>query len=134
MVNKTNRNKPIDAGVPLRPDKDVFAQKIYQLRMKKGWSQADLHRASGLPRDAISVYELGKSLPTEASLKKLAKALDVDPKELMPARVLAHRDKLAMFEIKTIDTPGRVLLRVNQEVDLAVALKIAELLNAKTTS
>lgn len=134
MVRKTNRDKPIEAGVQLRPDKEAFARKLYQLRTRKGWSQADLHRATGLPRDAISVYELAKSLPTEASLQKLARALEVDAKELLPARIMARRENLAMFEIRTIDTPGKVLLRVNQEVDLTVALKIAEMLNAKTAS
>lgn len=134
MVRKTSRGKSIDPGVPLHPGKEAFARKVYQLMMKKGWRQSELARQSDLPRDAISVYIRAQSLPTPQNLKKLAKALGVEPDELLPAALLVDRDRVPVFEIKGTDRANFVILRVNQEVPLAVALKIAEMLNAETSA
>lgn len=133
MAKKTtNRGKSVDPGTPLHPGKEAFARKAYQLMLKKGWRQSELARNADLPRDAISVYMRGQSLPTPGNLKKLAKALGVEPDELLPAHLLAEQHRIPLFEIKNTDQPNVVLLRVNQEVPLSVALKIAELLNAQT--
>lgn len=134
MAKKTNRGRSVDPGVTLHPVKEAFARKLYNLMLRKGWSQSDFARAADLPRDAISVYMRAASLPTPGNLKKLAKALGVEPDELLPAHVMVEQNRLPSFEIKNTEQPNIVSLRVNQEVPLSVALKIAELLNAETSN
>jgi len=46
-------------------------------------TQEDLVKASGVSRDTISRIELGQQNAHPRTLKKLAKALDVDPRELL---------------------------------------------------
>lgn len=133
MLKKTNRGRSVDPGA-MAPGKEAFARKVYQLMLKKGWRQSELAREAGLPRDAVSVYLRAQSLPTKGNLAKLAKALGVEPDEILPAQLLVDQSKIPIFEIRNTDEPGVVLLRVNQEVPLAVALKIAEMLNAKAAS
>lgn len=135
MAKATNRGRPVDVGLnDIQPAKALFARKLYQAMMRKGWSQSELARHADLPRDAVSVYIRAKSLPTPLSLRKLAKALDVDPDELLPPQAMIERDRIPVFEIKATEEPNTVLLRVNQEVPLATALKIAEMLNEKASA
>src|SRR5882724_3239721 len=64
--------------IPKHLAKDEFARRLYKLMVDRGWRQADLARHAALPRNAISVYLRGASLPNPESLKALAKALDMD--------------------------------------------------------
>lgn len=98
--------------------------------IKKGWTQSELARKAELPRDSISVYIRGKSLPTPISAGKLAKALGVKPEEILPNHIESAIDEDSpAFELKqSPNTPGTAWLRVNRLVTMAVGLKIAELL------
>jgi DNA-binding XRE family transcriptional regulator len=51
--------------------------RIIELRMKKGWNQADLGRACGKDRQAIEKLENGRVNPTLYTLFEIAKALEV---------------------------------------------------------
>lgn len=121
-----NRRKDVDPKVLPDSAKQKFAGKISQLMQEKGWRQSDLARQAGLPRDAVSVYMRGRSLPTPGNLEKLAKALDVAPDDLLPAQPPAKRDP--RYALTATDQPGIVVLRVNQEVPEHVAFKIIEML------
>ncbi len=55
----------------------VLGLLVVLLRSLRRWSQADLAKASGLHKSQISDYERLKSVPSEATLRKLASASGV---------------------------------------------------------
>lgn len=61
-----------------------FAEQLRQLLQKRGLTQAELARAAGVSKDAISTYMTHRSLPSEGSLTKIARVLRVDPDLLLP--------------------------------------------------
>jgi len=58
-------------------DSTGFADRLKQLRIQKGLSQAELGNSIGLHYNHISRYERGESKPTAKSLKALAECLGV---------------------------------------------------------
>ena len=60
---------------PSQSDID-FGLSLAVLRTGRGWSQADLARASGLPASSISQYEGGKKLPELPSLMRMLSAME----------------------------------------------------------
>ena len=62
----------------------VDAKKLQDARLAKFWSRDELAKASGIHRDHIGRLERsyeGESRPP--TIRKLAEALDVDPRELL---------------------------------------------------
>jgi transcriptional regulator with XRE-family HTH domain len=62
----------------------VDAKKLQDARLAKFWSRDELAKASGIHRDHIGRLERGyggESRPP--TIRKLAKALDVDPRQLL---------------------------------------------------
>lgn len=55
-------------------ERAVLGLLVVLLRALRHWSQAELARASGIQKSQISLYELWKIRPTEASLRRLAVA------------------------------------------------------------
>lgn len=55
-----------------------LADEILRLRMKKGWSQAELAERAGTKQANISRLESGLSNPSINFLQKVAKALDTE--------------------------------------------------------
>jgi transcriptional regulator with XRE-family HTH domain len=58
-------------------------KRLRQLREIKGLSQGDIERRSGLLRSYISRVEGGYTAPSLATLEKFAKALEVEPYQLL---------------------------------------------------
>lgn len=57
--------------------------KIRSKRLEKGWTQLELAEKSGVPQPTISQIEKGnRKYPTHENIKKIARALEVDIKEL----------------------------------------------------
>jgi len=54
---------------------------LTQLREERGWSKAELARRANLNSSTLSIIERGMFVPYDSQLKKLAKALDVSPKQ-----------------------------------------------------
>jgi transcriptional regulator with XRE-family HTH domain len=54
-----------------------FGQRLRQLRKQRGMTQADLAAFLGVSMPAISAWEKGRSLPRDARLETLAKALEI---------------------------------------------------------
>ena len=54
-----------------------------QLREAKGFSQGDIERRSGLLRSYISRVEGGYTAPSLQTMEKFAKALEVEPYQLL---------------------------------------------------
>ena len=120
------------ALAPKHMTKQQFARRLYQLMLAKGWNQSELGRQADLPRDAISVYVRGKSLPTPQNLKSLADALGDTEAELLPNHIESAIDEDAPdFELRASPGASNVAwLRVNRLVTFTTGLKIAELLEA----
>ena len=62
----------------------IDGQKLRRLRERRLWLISDLAENSGVHRNLISTYENGKSGAHPDTIRKLAKALEVDPSELVP--------------------------------------------------
>ena len=56
---------------------------LRRLRLAREWNQTELAYHAGLAPSVISQIENGKRDPTARTLRKLAKALEVDPSELV---------------------------------------------------
>jgi transcriptional regulator with XRE-family HTH domain len=54
-----------------------MAKRLRELRHRRGLSQRDLAKASGVSREYIARIELGQHDPTLSTLEKLATALGV---------------------------------------------------------
>jgi transcriptional regulator with XRE-family HTH domain len=115
---------------PKHLTKQEFGQRLYDLMLSKGWNQSELARHADLPRDSISVYLRGKSLPTPKSLVGLSKALGVPPNELLPNMMeSAIQNDFPAFEMKiSPNAPQMAWVRINRAVPTNIALKIAGLI------
>ena len=58
-------------------------KKLKQFRNELGWSQVKLSNRSGVSQTYISELESGGKNPTLPIVRKLAKALDKEPSELI---------------------------------------------------
>ena len=95
------------------------ARKVKQLRYNKGWGPDELAERAGISRTALYQIECGKTeMPRAGTLKKVAKALEVDIKVLLDHdppthnQVAQHRDMLQDQEIQAklqalLDSPWR---------------------------
>lgn len=135
MVRKSRTHIDGDAQtpahlIPKHLTKQEFGKRIYRLMLAKGWNQSELGRQTGLPRDSISVYVRGQSLPTPQNLQKLAEVFGISPEELLPNHAESAIDEdNPSFEMKTsTSAPGMAWVRVNRLVTMQTAIRIADLL------
>lgn len=121
---------PSTALAPKHLTKQEFAKRIYAMMIERGWNQSELARTAALPRDAVSVYMRGKSLPTPQNLQKLAKAFGVRPEDILPNHIESAIDAdNPAFEMKiSPNAPQIAWVRINRAVPTPIALKIAALL------
>ena len=130
---RTHLDEDINKAIPAHIMKEEFAKRVYRFMTNKGWTQSELARKSDLPRDSISSYVRGASMPTPKSLAKLAAGLGVDETELVPNHVESaiERDS-PMIEVRiSPNARNTALLRINAIIPADVALKIQEMvLNA----
>ncbi len=71
-MTDTNKRRPEANGT-----------KIFDLRMRAGWTQEDLARESGVPAATISRLENNERTPRFSTIRKLADPLGVNFKELL---------------------------------------------------
>jgi transcriptional regulator with XRE-family HTH domain len=115
---------------PKHLTKQEFGRRVYRLMIEKGWNQSELARQAGLTRDAISKYINGLSLPAPQSLEGLAKALDVEPTELLPNYVesaIEHDNPAVNLRVSGADMT-KAWLTINRLVSYATGAAIIELL------
>lgn len=55
-----------------------LGEAVRELRLERGWSQADLAAAAGMTQSAIARFEAGGTVPTLPVLGRIASALDAD--------------------------------------------------------
>ena len=60
--------------------------RVYELRIKKGWSLKQLSIKSGVAKSTIDNFENGKTIPSAKTIICLAKALNVNVEELFNER------------------------------------------------
>ena len=51
---------------------------VRELRLARGWSQADLASVAGMTQSAVARFEAGGTVPTLPVLGRIARALDAD--------------------------------------------------------
>ena len=61
----------------------VDGERLSRIRRGQALSQRDLSRITGVAHDSISQLETGKRKAQPKTIRKLAEALGVEPKELM---------------------------------------------------
>ncbi len=61
----------------------INGQRLKELRVERALSLRALGERSGVSYDAINKLELGRRPAHASTIRKLADALDVEPKELM---------------------------------------------------
>jgi transcriptional regulator with XRE-family HTH domain len=113
----------------------IFSLRLFQLRVSKEMSQADVARGSGISRDMISKYEAGVTNPGPVNVMKLAKFFNVPTTELMPGKEEPAADDPAtpyssgVIRLTLVDRdPIYSELMVSQVVFTTTALKILRLL------
>ena len=77
-MKKTSARSPEDS-----PLAKSFGQSLRQLRLRRGISQEELGFESGYHRTYISLLERGKKSPSLQTIFRLAKALKVEPSEMI---------------------------------------------------
>lgn len=121
--------------------KNEFARRLEAARVAKGWNQSELARRASevLPkpargqkqgrkvgRDQISHYSRGVSMPRPEVLNALAKALGLEPADLLPPNVPSTATPPAL-RITQIDD-ANVQLTINRAVPLTLAMEIVAIL------
>lgn len=80
----------------------TFGQRLRAARIRRGWTQSELAKASGLTQSAIGNYESGhRAGPNGAALVDLATALGISPEWLQRGAAAKSDDKVTV----TIDHP-----------------------------
>lgn len=66
-------------------DKESFriADRIWQLRDARGWSQIQTSREAGISNTTLNTLENGRRAPSLITLRKLARAFDIPVSELL---------------------------------------------------
>ena len=81
--------KPLDSSSEhfqrMREYQKRIGMEVRKLRLAKKMTQRELAERAGLRQSHISRLERGDPIPTDATARKLAKALGVKPAELDPA-------------------------------------------------
>jgi transcriptional regulator with XRE-family HTH domain len=75
-------------------------------RSIRGWTQAQLAKASGLAATSISDYERGVGTPTYRSLQRIAAALGVSVPDLLALASIARRFRGVEAPAGGVETPG----------------------------
>jgi transcriptional regulator with XRE-family HTH domain len=61
----------------------VGGKRLRELRLEKMFSQAELARKAGTTQVTVSLLERGKRTAQPRTVRKLADALEVEPRELL---------------------------------------------------
>jgi transcriptional regulator with XRE-family HTH domain len=89
------------------------------------WSQSEFARHCDLPRDAVSTYVRGRSMPKTATLLKMASVLGCEPQELVP-NYRAPATGFALRESPNDD--GNMQISIDMRLPKNVALQIFKLI------
>lgn len=79
-----------------------LAERVKELRKRKGVSQENLAEKSGLSLRTIQRIENNETIPRGDTLKRLAIALDTSPDELIDWKIKEDRNYLSLMNISTL--------------------------------
>lgn len=99
-----------------------FGNFVYQLREKKGLTQAELARLLGVTPAAVSKWENGSSKPRVEVLFQLADILEVRPEELIEGRYLP-KESLNPESVKQLNERYEYLRRVEGHDTFGIKLR-----------
>lgn len=106
--------------------KAEFAKRLAERMLAADMNQSELARRVKMSKDAVSTYTRGRSLPSPASLAKIAQVLGCQPGELLPRRYdtapqvgPTHLLIVNEFEAE---------IRIQRVVRIETAMKIVEML------
>lgn len=124
---------PETSLAPKHLTKQEFGRRLYQLMIARGWNQSELARKADLPRDSISTYIRGRTLPTPKSLQQMADALGVAPADILPNAIESAVDEdIPSIEMRvSTSAPSKAWLRINRLVSLTTAAKVIEMIEAE---
>jgi transcriptional regulator with XRE-family HTH domain len=109
-----------------------IGKRLRGLREAKGLSQGDIERRSGLLRSYISRVEGGYTTPSLSTLEKLAKALEVEPYQLLfqgegrPIAARAPEPAEASKPVKTLVRHFEAMSSSNRTLLLTLAGKLSK--------
>jgi transcriptional regulator with XRE-family HTH domain len=95
-----------------------IGKRLRELREAKALSQGDIERRSGLLRSYISRVEGGYTAPSLATLEKFAKALEVEPYQLL-FQGEGRPSALRMPEQAALSKPVKKLLKAYEGMSSA---------------
>lgn len=73
----------VDKNYTMKSEIVNFGKHLREVRLKKKMSQGDIAKKLGVHRSYISGLERGKRNPSLLTINKMAKAIGVEPKELL---------------------------------------------------
>lgn len=89
-----------------------ISEMIKEARIKKGMTQQELANSVYVTRQTISKWELGKSVPDEASLSLLYQCLEIDNKERNILKKFAtNKQSLFLIIIAVVFSPAVIGIR-----------------------
>lgn len=89
-----------------------ISEMIKEARIKKGMTQQELANSVHVTRQTISKWELGKSVPDEASLSLLYQCLEIDNKERNILKKFAtNKQSLFLIIIAVVFSPAVIGIR-----------------------
>jgi len=78
----------------------TFGDNLKKARLAKGITQQELAKAAEVKQEAISQYENGARIPTPEIIKKIAKKIEVDVKDLTEEKGNDFGKTILMRKIK----------------------------------
>ena len=72
----------------------MFGERLRLLRKKKGLSQSELAEELGVAMDTVSIWELGKRMPEEKTIKRIALYFETSVEYLMGESDLPDLDSM----------------------------------------
>lgn len=115
--------------------KEEFGRRLKHAMLQKGWNQSEMARqaskflAKEMGRDSVSVYVRGHHFPESTHLYALARALDIEAAELLPNIVPESGHARGGIDVSGVPgMPGKMRLRIDQEVTMDQAVKIMQIL------
>ena len=89
-----------------------ISEMIKEARVRKGMTQQQLADSVYVTRQTISKWELGKSVPDEASLSLLYQCLEIDRKEItMRKKLVANKQLLFLMAAAIVFSPAVIGIR-----------------------
>lgn len=118
-------------GMHVRKKRDVARAsqgRIIQAELrKKGWTQSDLARATGLPRYTISRAVRGENVLSAKLVEKLAKAFGISPDDIVRGSDRSSLDDMPTGVHTTHLSNGEYWIRMNMTVPQGINLAIEAL-------